>query len=163
MHPSSGGEDREVWKGIVRKTGMLALGLFILGFCLNVYKKEPWTIPTEYGLYSKEDWDGRAMQWIAKKAQYRLPAGTEELVLHVVAQPFNSESPEGLSFLVTINDTVIDQVKFFDGEVKDLRYDLSPFSEKELRVILEVDRIFSPKEIGLSKDPRKLGVAIGFD
>jgi len=146
---------------MLNRIGILVFILYLAGFGLNVSRKGPWTIPAQYGLYPAENWDGEYMRWMAGKAQYFLPEGSRELDLKVVAQPFNSQGPEGLTLTVALNGSVVDRVRFTDGGEKNVRYKLTPAEKGDIRVNLEVDRVFSPRKIGLSRDIRTLGVALG--
>jgi len=148
---------------IFRRIGVLLLFLYVFGFVNNLSKQEPWTMPVGYGLYSAENWDGSNMRWMAGKAEYYLPETTRELNLKVVAQPFNSQKPDGLTLTISINDSVVDKVHFLDGGTKELSYDVSPVNKQDIKVNLEVDKVFCPKKIGLNNDFRKLGVAFGLD
>lgn len=146
-----------------RRISVLIFFLFVLGFCMNVYKQEPWTIPAEYGLYSTENWNGVKMRWMAGKAEYFIPAATKRLELKVVAQPFNSQAPDGLTLTISINDSVVDKVHFIDGGTRTLSYEVSSVNKRDSKVTLEVDKVFSPRKIGLNNDFRTLGVALRLD
>jgi hypothetical protein len=148
---------------LFRRAGILLFFLYVLGFSINVYRHEPRMIPREYGLYSIESWDGTAMRWMAGKAEYYLPKATETLDLNVVAQPFNSQKPDGLTLTVSINDSVVDTVHFVEGGNRTLRYDVSAVNEQDVKVNLEVDKVFHPRKIGLNNDSRSLGVALQVD
>ena len=149
--------------GIVKKTGIVFFSVYLIGLGFNLTQKRLWTIPKGFGLYSQEDWNGKQMQWMAKKAEYYLPSNTRELNLHVVAQPFNSQPPEGLTLSISVDEKVIDQVNFIDGGTQILKYDLSTLNSGGSKVTLEVDKVFCPRKIGLNDDPRILGVAVGID
>ncbi len=146
---------------ILKKIGLICFFLYVIGFSINVFKQEPWTIPVTYGFYSEENWSGTSMRWIAGKAEYYLPAERKKLVLKVVAQSFNSQRPKGLTLTVSINNKIVDRVHFFDGGSKILNYSLSSIDGRDIKINFEVDRVFSPKKIGISQDSRLLGVAIG--
>ncbi|MBU4235512.1 MAG: O-antigen ligase family protein [Proteobacteria bacterium] len=159
------GEDERVLPEykIPKIVGAFIFFLFVLGFSKNLYKHEPWTIPVEYGLYPTENWDGGKMRWMAGKAEYYLPETTRELNLKIVAQPFNSQKPEGLTLIISINDSVVDKVHFIEGGTKNLSYNISSINKQDIKVNLEVDKVFCPKTIGLNSDFRILGVALGLD
>ncbi len=148
---------------ISRIIGFFIFLLFVFGFSKNLYKQEPRILPVEYGLYSIENMDGAKMRWMAGKAEYYLPEMTRELKLKVMAQPFNSQKPEGLTLKISINDSVVDNVRFIEGGTKHLRYDIRSANKQDIKVNLEVDNIFCPKDIGLNDDFRVLGVALGLD
>lgn len=146
---------------ILKKIGIISFFLYVFFFSANVYRQEPWTIPVTYGFYSTEDWNGVSMRWMSGKAEYYLPAERRRLLLKVVAQPFNSRKPEGLTLTISINNSVVDRVHFLEGESKMLSYRVSSANGRDNKINLEVDRVFSPRKIGLSQDFRLLGVAIG--
>jgi hypothetical protein len=148
---------------ILRIVGTLIFFLFVLGFSKNLYKQGPWTIPVEYGLYPIENWEGAKMRWMAGKAEYYLPETTRELNLKVVAQPLNSQRPDGLTLIISINNSVVDKVHFIDGGTKNLHYNIISSNRRNVKVNLEVDKVFCPKSIGLNNDFRILGVALGSD
>jgi len=148
---------------IPKIVGFFIFFLFVLGFSKNLYKHEPWTIPVEYGLYPTENWDGAKMRWMAGKAEYYLPDTTRKLNLKVVALPFNSPKPEGLTLIISINDVVINKVHFIEGGTENLSYDILSINKQDIKVNLEVDKVFCPKKIGLNSDLRILGVALGSD
>jgi len=148
---------------ILKITAVFVFSLFVFGFIKNLYKKEPWTIPVEYGLYSVEKMHGARMRWMAGKAEYYLPETAQKLNLKVVAQPFNSQKPEGLTLVISINDHVVDQVHFVEGGTETLSYDLSSVDKGDIKVNLEVTKVFCPKKVGLNNDSRILGVALSVD
>ncbi len=142
--------------------GLAIVGLlfYFVGFGLNMQKFTPWTMPVTYGFYAEENWAGKPMRWMSGTAEYSLPADREKLILRVVALPFNSGGPEGLTLTVRVNDRVVDRVHFIEGGSRLLFYDLSSVKGRK-KVDFWVDRVFRPRDIGLSKDTRLLGVAIG--
>jgi len=158
-------EDIQYTSGIRTKAfkiiGISIFFLYVVGFCSNIYKRDPWTIPVTYGFYSLENWNGINMRWISGKAEYYLPAERKELIISVVALPFNSQKPKGLTLTISINNAVVDRVHFLNGGKKILSYSVSSIKGSDIKVNFEVDRVFSPLRIGLSQDSRLLGIAIG--
>lgn len=147
----------------LKLVGLFAFSLFVIGFVKNINENEPWTIPVEYGLYSVENWNGEETRWMAGKAEYFLPEKTKKLNLKVIAQPFNSGNPEGLTVLISLNDSLVDEVQFLDGGTKRLSYDVPSDKEEAVKVTLEVTKVFCPQKIGLNNDSRTLGVALSVD
>ncbi len=157
-------EDRE--KRLIRKKTHMILGvccfmIYVTGFAINISRKEPWTIPRTYGFYSQENWDGVNMRWMSAESRYYFPAEKKNLTLKVVAQPFNSSKPDGLNVNIFINDSLADTLHFLEGGSKIVNFPLNSEGGNDIKVSFEVDRVFSPKKIGLNQDPRLLGVAIG--
>jgi hypothetical protein len=148
---------------IFGKIGYFVFFLYLLGFCFNVVNNKPWTIPVEYGLYSNEDWEGTSMRWMAGKAEYYVPENSKKINLKVVAQPFNSQKPDGLTLTVSLNNLIVDSVHFVEGGIRNLSYDVSAMNKQKIKVNLEVSKVFCPKKIGLNSDSRILGVALSID
>lgn len=156
-------ENKEDTHTIFRKIGYFVFFLYLIGFCFNVVNNKPWTIPVEYGLYSNENWKGTSMRWMAEKAKFYLPEKTKKLNLKVVAQPFNSHKPDGLTLTVSLNDSIVDRVHFLEGGTKNLSYDVSVMNKQKIKVNLAVSKVFCPRKIGLNNDSRVLGVALSID
>ncbi|MBU0664991.1 MAG: O-antigen ligase family protein [Proteobacteria bacterium] len=156
-------ENNRLVKTIYGKVGCFVFSLYLLGFCFNVITDKPWTIPAEYGLYSNEDWEGTPMRWMAGKAEYYLPENSKKINLKVVAQPFNSQKPDGLTLTVSLNNSIVDRVHFVEGGTRTLSYDVSAMNKRKIKVNLEVSKVFCPKKIGLNSDSRILGVALSID
>ena len=132
----------------------------MFGFSINLYKQEPKAIPVEYGLYSTENWNGTKMRWMAGEAEYYIPEATRKIDLVIFAQPFNSQKPDGLTLTISINDVIVDKVHFVEGGKKTLSYGVMSVDNQDIKVNLEVDKVFYPKKIGLNDDFRSLGVAL---
>jgi hypothetical protein len=153
--------DPRLASNVLKKIGIFGILLYVFGLGLNMYKNEPWTIPKTYGFYSKENWDGVDMQWISGKAQYYIPAERQNLRLKVVAQSFNSTRPDGLRVNVFINDVMVRTLHFLEEGSKIISLPLISDEGEDIKVSFEVDRVFRPESLGINKDSRLLGVAIG--
>jgi len=145
---------------VLKKIGIVVLTLYFIGFFLNIYKKSPWTIPSGYGFYSMEYWNGKKTRWMCGKSEYYLPAGSAKLQLEVIAQAVNSKAPDGLNCTISLNDAVVDTLHFIDGGSKIVNYNLASINQERIKVSFDADKVFCPRRIGLSSDPRVLGVAV---
>ncbi|GAB4332658.1 MAG: hypothetical protein Kow0089_00680 [Desulfobulbaceae bacterium] len=146
---------------VIKPVGMLFLLLYLAGWAWGLGSGHPRTISREYGLYSPENWNGKAMRWMAGRARFFLPAETRSLDLHVEAQPFNSSGPQGLILTILVDGRERDRVRFEGAGSRDLHYALGDVGpDRGVRVDLQVDKTFRPRDIGLNRDTRHLGVAL---
>ena len=145
-------------------TFMVVLTMMVLaGYALE-YGPGFWRVSNEerkyeYGFYSYEDWNGKKVHWMAKKAFSKTVVTGSVMDFEVYATPHNI-GPKGLNFKVFINGKLWDEINFMKGEMRNLKYYI-PFKKNELIEIRTfVDRTFIPIRLGLNKDPRTLGVGI---
>jgi hypothetical protein len=154
-------KNRPVEKLVLGKIGFVFFIVFVAAFTVNAYKKEPWTIPFTYGIYGKEDWSGVEMRWISGRAMFCVPSDRKRLTLRVVAQPYNSTKPEGLTVQIFINDDLADTLRFLEGGSKIVSLSINQNDGYDAKVSFEVDRAFIPIKLGINQDSRLLAVAIG--
>lgn len=151
-------------KGATRVSmlGIGLLGVFLGGLLVNILKEEPRTLPAQYGLYGQEKWPSGYYHWTAGKAAFPLAHDLDNVTINVRTQPFNTSGPDGLQLKIFLNDDLVESVPFHDGEQKTLSYSLKSYNHKPVQLSLEMDRVFSPRQLHLSNDSRKLGVAINY-
>lgn len=122
---------------------------------LDEFMLEGWSAPEEEFIWS----DG-------KKAVLSVPTPDDEkdvrldITFHAFVEPENNLYEQNI--IIYANDQKLNEKTITDNEVKELRIELPNrlVSYPSTEIIIETPNATSPKEIGLSDDERKLGIAI---
>ncbi|UCF91870.1 MAG: O-antigen ligase family protein [Desulfobacterales bacterium] len=159
--------------GVPSRLTAIGSGIITIFFLLGSYdntfgpngysamqKADWWPLKGQYGFYPPENWSGETMMWTKEKASIRVKASSNLFGFKAAAFPHNSDGAQGLTLKIRLNDRLWDEVNFFNGGVKPLYYYIPSIRGQELELKIEVSRTFNPGRMGLSQDPRDLGVAL---
>ena len=114
----------------------------------------------EYGFYPYELWDGKRVRWTAKRTALRTFVTGRLVAFDVYTSPYNIDS-KGLSLKIFVNKELWDEVHFTSGGTRNLKYYIPYKKNEPMEIKTGVNRTFIPIRLGLSKDARHLGVALG--
>ena len=114
----------------------------------------------EYGYYHYENWIGEKVRWTWCRAASRIKATGNILRMKVFSSSINSKEPDGLNLKLFLNEKLLDEVHLFGEESRNLYYYVPSIRNKNIELRAEVNQVFNPRNMGLSEDPRTLGIAM---
>ncbi len=117
-------------------------------------------ISKEYGFYYPfENWNGKKMVWIGKKALAKYKVESNIFGFQIFAPEYTTETSSGLEVIIHVNGELLDKLHFFEGGARFLYYYFPFGDQKTMTLFTEVSAVFNPKAIGLNNDDRDLGIA----
>jgi len=140
-------------------------GVYDNSFGKNGYiarQKAPWwPLKNQYGLYPEEKLNGNRMQWTAKETVQRRKATSNIIGFKIIAFPYNIERDKGLVVELQVNDTIAGDYHFFHPGPRYMYYYFPKMAKTEVEIRTAVNRTFNPSELGINRDNRNLGIAMG--
>jgi hypothetical protein len=147
-------------------TPLFIYGTYQTSFGEKGYKalqqRDDLSIPRGYGYYYPyENWDGRKMIWTAKNALAVHQAASNILGIEMFVPHHTANAAEGVKVVLCANDKIIDDLHFFQGGYYHWYYYIPTERKSSIALHTQVSQTFNPKDLGLSKDGRDLGIALG--
>lgn len=113
----------------------------------------------ELGFYAWERWNNQPMRWTMKKSFASMPAASDIIRMNAAASPHNM-GEKGLDLTLKIDDVVLDRQLFFEKKDMELIYYVPGIKGSRISITTEVSSTFCPLKLGISRDPRELGIAL---
>jgi O-antigen ligase len=111
-----------------------------------------------YGLYPPDTLGNERIEWTKKDARIRLRATSNLIEFRVIADRHNVA--RGLGLTLAVDGAKLEHGTIFEPGAHEFSYYVAGMADRTITVQLSVSRTFNPKRLGLSDDPRDLGVAL---
>ena len=153
-------------------TGVLALAALVvvaaqgqnaLGPLSQRQVQQRYTLPTEFGLYHKEDWQSMfAFQWTERFAgkDITVPSRRRVLVLRMAAMDPDVSPQRPKLVKIWLDDLFLDTLRIEDRNWHEYELYVYGTHSGAATLVLECDRTWTPSD---APDPRRLGVALATD
>ncbi len=113
----------------------------------------------ELGFYAWERWNNQPMRWTMKKSFASMQAASDIIRINASVSTHNM-GENGLDLALNIDDVVLDRQLVFKKTDIELIYYVPGIKGSRISITTEVSSTFRPLELGISRDPRELGIAL---